>query len=341
MARPSFRITSTCPGSDLAGETAAALAAASIAFRPTDPAYADTLLTHARQLYTFADTFRGKYSDCITDAAAYYNSWSGYNDELVWGAIWLYRATGEAAVPDEGAGVLREPVEPAADDDQVVQVDARLGRQVVRQLRAAGEADRRSSSTTTTRSAGSTGGRSAARRSAPTARASPTARAARRCSTSGARCATRPTPRSWRSCTRTRSRTRRSRRATTTSRSARSTTRSARTRSTAASWSGFGDNPPRNPHHRTAHGSWTDSIQNPTLSRHILYGALVGGPKAPNDAVRRRPQRLRDERGRDRLQRGLHRRAGAPRVRVRRHAASPASRRRSRRTATRSSPRRR
>jgi hypothetical protein len=95
--RPSYRITSTCPGSDLAGETSAALSAASMAFRPTDPAYADTLLVHARQLYTFADTFRGKYSDCITDAAAYYNSWSGYNDELVWGALWLYRATGEAA----------------------------------------------------------------------------------------------------------------------------------------------------------------------------------------------------------------------------------------------------
>ena len=97
MARPSFRITSTCPGSDLAGETSAALSAASIAFRPTDPAYADTLLLHARQLYTFADQFRGKYSDCITDAQQFYNSWSGFNDELVWGAIWLYRATGETA----------------------------------------------------------------------------------------------------------------------------------------------------------------------------------------------------------------------------------------------------
>jgi endoglucanase len=47
---------------------------------------------------------------------------------------------------------------------------------------------------------------------------------------------------------------------------------------------GFGANPPRNPHHRTAHGSWTDQITNPTISRHILYGALVGGPKSNNDA---------------------------------------------------------
>jgi endoglucanase len=101
MARPSYRVTTSCPGSDLAGETAAAMAAASIAFRPTNATYANTLLTHARQLYTFADTYRGKYSDCITDAASYYNSWSGFNDELVWGAIWMYRATNETAFLDK------------------------------------------------------------------------------------------------------------------------------------------------------------------------------------------------------------------------------------------------
>ena len=47
---------------------------------------------------------------------------------------------------------------------------------------------------------------------------------------------------------------------------------------------GFGANPPKNPHHRTAHGSWTDQMTNPVETRHILYGALVGGPPDPNDA---------------------------------------------------------
>jgi endoglucanase len=47
---------------------------------------------------------------------------------------------------------------------------------------------------------------------------------------------------------------------------------------------GFGNNPPKNPHHRTAHGSWTDQDTNPEHTRHTLYGALVGGPSAPNDA---------------------------------------------------------
>ena len=42
-------------------------------------------------------------------------------------------------------------------------------------------------------------------------------------------------------------------------RSGRSTTRSATTRATRSYVIGFGTNPPRNPHHRTAHGSWSDS----------------------------------------------------------------------------------
>jgi hypothetical protein len=53
---------------------------------------------------------------------------------------------------------------------------------------------------------------------------------------------------------------------------------------------GFGANPPRNPHHRTAHGSWSNNINEPADSRHILYGALVGGPTAPNDQYSDRRQ---------------------------------------------------
>ncbi len=97
MARPAFKISAGCPGSDLAGETAAALAASSMAFRAADPNYSNKLLDHAKQLYAFADTYRGKYSDCITDAQGFYQSWSGYWDELVWGALWLYRATNDAS----------------------------------------------------------------------------------------------------------------------------------------------------------------------------------------------------------------------------------------------------
>ncbi len=41
---------------------------------------------------------------------------------------------------------------------------------------------------------------------------------------------------------------------------------------------GFGENSPKNPHHRTAHASWKNDEKTPTISRHTLYGALVGGP---------------------------------------------------------------
>ncbi|MFS1512083.1 glycoside hydrolase family 9 protein [Chengkuizengella sp. SCS-71B] len=95
MARPAYKIDASCPGSDLAGETAAAMAAASIIFKPTDPDYAATLLTHAEQLFNFADQYRGVYSDCIQDAQGYYNSWSGYADELTWMGIWMYLATND------------------------------------------------------------------------------------------------------------------------------------------------------------------------------------------------------------------------------------------------------
>ncbi len=94
--RPAYRIDASCPGSDLAGEAAAALASSSMVFKASDPSYAATLLTNAKQLYTFADTYRGTYDKCVTAAQGYYNSWSGYWDELVWGALWLYRATGDS-----------------------------------------------------------------------------------------------------------------------------------------------------------------------------------------------------------------------------------------------------
>jgi hypothetical protein len=60
-------------GSDLAAETAAALAAASIVLKKTDSNYANTLITHAKQLFDFANNYRGKYSDSITDAQSFYS----------------------------------------------------------------------------------------------------------------------------------------------------------------------------------------------------------------------------------------------------------------------------
>jgi len=63
-----FRVT----GSDLAGETAAALAAVSLVFRDVNPGYSSKCLEHAKQLYRFASQYRGLYHEAIKGAAQYY-----------------------------------------------------------------------------------------------------------------------------------------------------------------------------------------------------------------------------------------------------------------------------
>ncbi|KAH0450496.1 hypothetical protein IEQ34_021188 [Dendrobium chrysotoxum] len=93
--RQAYRIDTAHPGSDLAGETAAAMAAASIVFRRSDPAYSNQLLDHAKQLFDFADKYRGKYDFSISVVQKYYRSVSGYGDELLWAAAWLHEATDE------------------------------------------------------------------------------------------------------------------------------------------------------------------------------------------------------------------------------------------------------
>ncbi|MBA0552194.1 hypothetical protein Golob_023027 [Gossypium lobatum] len=45
------------------------------------------------QLFDFANKYRGKYDSSITVAQKYYRSVSGYNDELLWAAAWLYQAS--------------------------------------------------------------------------------------------------------------------------------------------------------------------------------------------------------------------------------------------------------
>ncbi|XP_066397592.1 endoglucanase 23-like [Miscanthus floridulus] len=94
--RTVYNVSAGRPGSDIAGETAAALAAASMVFRDADPAYAETLLTSARKAFEFADTYKGAYSDdpdLRAGGCPFYCDFNGYQDELLWGAAWLRRAS--------------------------------------------------------------------------------------------------------------------------------------------------------------------------------------------------------------------------------------------------------
>ncbi|XP_045600469.1 LOW QUALITY PROTEIN: endoglucanase E-4 [Procambarus clarkii] len=95
MERPSYKIDEQNPGTDLAAEVAASYAAASLVFKDVDSAYANQLLTLARELYEFADKFRQTYDVSIPDAYDWYRSWSGYGDELVWAGLWMFKATGD------------------------------------------------------------------------------------------------------------------------------------------------------------------------------------------------------------------------------------------------------
>lgn len=92
--RPLLQINKTAPGTDVAAETAAAMAAASLVFKNINTTYSNLLLHHAQKLFTFADTYRGIYSVSIPFVQSFYNS-TGYGDELLWAASWLYHATGD------------------------------------------------------------------------------------------------------------------------------------------------------------------------------------------------------------------------------------------------------
>ncbi|XP_044469618.1 endoglucanase 2-like isoform X2 [Mangifera indica] len=92
--RPLTQVNASFPGTDVAAETAAAMASASLVFKKINSTYSNQLLVHAQQLFMFADTYRGSYSISVPQVQEYYNS-TGYGDELLWAASWLYYATGD------------------------------------------------------------------------------------------------------------------------------------------------------------------------------------------------------------------------------------------------------
>ncbi|MFN8077727.1 MAG: glycoside hydrolase family 9 protein [Kineosporiaceae bacterium] len=278
MARPAYKIDASCPGSDLAGETAAAMASSSMLFKSSDPTYAATLLTHAKQLYTFADTYKGAYSDCIKDAQAFYKSWSGYWDELIWGALWLYKATGDTAyltkaesyfadhVPTENQSTTHKYKWAFAWDDKTFGAYVLLAQITGKQVYI-DDANRHldwwsgyGGAATVTYSPGGEAWLDTWGSLRYAANASLLALVYSDWTTDAARkkayhdfakkqidYALGDNPRG------------------------------------GSYVVGFGTDSPRNVHHRTAHGSWLDSLKDPEISRHILYGALAGGPSSPND----------------------------------------------------------
>ncbi|KAI4383067.1 hypothetical protein MLD38_008947 [Melastoma candidum] len=92
--RNSYYVDTNAPGTEVAAETAAALAASSLVFKTVDPDYSKLLLARAIKVFEFADTYRGSYNDSIGKVVCpFYCSYNGYQDDLLWGAAWLFSAT--------------------------------------------------------------------------------------------------------------------------------------------------------------------------------------------------------------------------------------------------------
>lgn len=96
MERPAYKLDLNNPGSAVSGETAASLAACAIVFKDIDPAYAETCLKHAKELLNFAEITKSD-TGYMKQAGGYYSSFSGFNDEISWASMWIYLATGDAS----------------------------------------------------------------------------------------------------------------------------------------------------------------------------------------------------------------------------------------------------
>ena len=106
MKRPSYKVDMNNGGSTVAAGTAASLASAAVVFKDSDSAYSQECLKHAKELFSYAETV--KSDSGYTAANGFYTSNSGYKDELAWSAFWLYKATGDNAYLQKSKQYLSE-----------------------------------------------------------------------------------------------------------------------------------------------------------------------------------------------------------------------------------------
>lgn len=270
MARPAFKVDQNKPGTEVAGEAAAALAAAHILFKNEDPTYAAKLLQHARSLFDFADRYRGTYTDAIPNARDFYNSYSGYNDELVWAAAWLYRATGETAYLLKAESLYNQHF--ASDSLQwthswdgkiygAIVLLAQLTDKEIYKTAAKKWLDNWTVNASRARVKYTSGGLAWLDRWGSLRYAANTSFLAFIYADKVGDVGTR-----YRDFAR--------------SQINYMLGENPNRRSYVV---GFGNNPPINPHHRAAHGSTTNNQYVPTNNVNVLYGALVGGPASASD----------------------------------------------------------
>jgi endoglucanase len=105
-ARPFGYITKENKGTEVLADAAAALAAASFLLKDKVK-WSQLALKEAEFLYQWARTSPGSYmdnKDPVMKIHANLYSSQGYNDELAWAALWLYKVTGKSAYLDQAKG---------------------------------------------------------------------------------------------------------------------------------------------------------------------------------------------------------------------------------------------
>jgi len=102
MERPAAcKLTPENGASDVTAQMAAALASASILNKMVgNTEKSELYLKHAIEIYDFADKYRDVYGNPCPEGASFYPS-ASYKDELVWGAAWVYRASGDEKYYDK------------------------------------------------------------------------------------------------------------------------------------------------------------------------------------------------------------------------------------------------
>ncbi len=268
MERPSYKVDKSNPGSTVVAETSAALAVASIIFKDSDPQYSAKCLKHARELFSFADST--KSDSGYTAAEGFYKSWSGFYDELSWAGAWLYLATKDSSYLSKAEGyVANWKREPQTDtiaykwafcwDDVHNGAElllARITKKPIYKEALENHLDYWA------------GIGSDKIKYTPKGLAWLDQWGSLRYSTTEAFLAS--IYADWDGCGNDKRDKYKE--------FAKKQIEYALGSSGRSFVVGYGKNPPEHPHHRTAHGSWADSLTIPNQHRHILYGALVGGP---------------------------------------------------------------
>ncbi len=267
MDRPSYKVTLEKPGSAVVAEAAASLAACAVVFEDIDAEYSQLCLTHATELFEFAEETKSDAG--YTAANGFYNSWSGWNDELAWASSWLYTATEDDKWLEKGEEYFKlcgcDPKWTMCWDDVWSGAALRLGMITEDDMyidKLLANFDFWLNDITYT----------------PKGLAWLDSWGSLRYATTEAFlfavysesdiCPESDREKYWEF--------------------AESQINYALGSSGRSFVCGFGENYPVNPHHRTAQGSYCNNMNEPSVARHTLFGALVGGPNANdgyNDSV--------------------------------------------------------